>query len=170
VLNLFFPASAPFLIKFACYLLPAAAVNALFAWWMQRSYPGGWRAIWREHHPILMVFLWSTLIVLSTLLVGPWTFNFVVLAHFVGWYLYALRKLRTIPAAARAAPAEPLRWMRTTPAGFNLLHLGLTVVVVALIAVSTYLFRGQGWLDMLVSGPSFYYWTVLHVSLSFYPR
>ncbi len=170
VLNMFFPASVPFLTKFACYLVPVLMLNGLLYLWMERMYPGGWRAIWHDHHPILMVFLWSTGIVLATLVVGPWTFNFVVLAHFVGWYLFALRKLETVPAAARAPVSRPLSWMRTTQAGFKTLHLGLTAVVIVLIAVSTYVFGKNTWLDSVVGGPSFYYWTVLHVSLSFYPR
>lgn len=170
VLNLVFPASVPFLIKFAWYLLPVLAINAGLYYWLERRYPGGWRAIWQDHHPILMVFLWSTVIVLATLLVGAWTFNFVVLAHFVGWYLFSLRKLETLPPSARATPRQPLRWMRTTRAGFMTLHLGLAAVVAGLIAIATYKFGNTGTLEAIVGGPSFYYWTVLHVSLSFYPR
>jgi hypothetical protein len=170
VLNLVFPASVPFLIKFACYLVPVLACNAVLFLWLDRTYPGGWRAIWREHHPLLMVFLWSTGIVFATLFVGPWTFNFVVLAHFVGWYLFALRKLENVPTASRSTIARPLAWARTTQSGFKTLHLGLAVTVAVLIALATYVFQNRSWLEVFVSGPSFYYWTVLHVSLSFYPR
>ena len=60
--------------------------------------------------------------------------------------------------------------MRTTQAGFKTLHLGLAVVVIIAIAISTYVFQCRNWMDVVVGGPSFYYWTVLHVSLSFYPR
>lgn len=170
VLNLFFPASLPFLTKFAIYLVPVLLFNgALFAWF-SRAYPGGWRAIWQDHHPLLVVFLISTGIIFATLLVGPWTFNFVVLAHFVGWYFFALRKLDQIPPEKAAPASRPLAWMRTTPAGFRMLHLGLAVLVTLLIAVSVYAFGDEGWLSTIVGGPAFYYWTVIHVSLSFYPR
>ena len=170
VLNLFFPASASFLIKFVVYLAPAIAISAVLWWALNRGYPGGWKRIWQDHRPILTVFLLLTAIIFATLLVGPWTFNVVVLAHFVGWYLFALRKLDKIPSDKRAQPSRPMAWMRTTQAGFKFLHLGLAVVVTVLILISVYVYQEKSVLDVFVSGPSFYYWTVIHVSLSFYPR
>jgi hypothetical protein len=170
ILNAFFPASIPFMKKFLTYLLPVMGVNVILSWRLARGYPGGWRAIWRDHHPLLMVFLISTGIVLGTLLVGPWTFNYVVLVHFVGWYLFAIRKLETVPPDKRASANHPLAWMRTSVAGFRVLHLGLAVLVTVLIAISVYVFKNKSWMDILIGGPSFYYWTVIHVSLSFYPR
>lgn len=170
VLNTFFPASLPFLARFAMYLIPIMGFNLAMFWLVARRTPGGWPAVWRQHHPILVVFLGSTGIVLATLFVGPWTFNYVVLAHFVGWYLFAIRKLRNAPPRTDASPARPLLWVRTTVPGFQFLHLGLALVVTALIAVSVYGLHMQGPLEAIVGGPSFYYWTVIHVTLSFYPR
>ena len=170
VLNLFFPASASFLIKFIAYLAPAVLISVVLWWVLNRGYPGGWSRIWQDHKPILTVFLLSTLIIFATLLVGPWTFNVVVLAHFVGWYFFALRKLENVPPEKRAKPSQPMAWMRTTQSGFKFMHLGLAAVFTVLILISVYVYQGQGILDTFVGGPSFYYWTVLHVSLSFYPR
>ncbi len=60
--------------------------------------------------------------------------------------------------------------MRTTKAGFTWLHLGLAVIVVVLVGISTYAFGKQGVLESIVGSKSFYYWTIMHVTLSFFPR
>lgn len=170
VLDLFFPASWPFLVKFVTYLIPALIVSVGIAWALNRDYPGGWRAIRRDHRPILTIFTVSGLIILATLVVGPWTFNFVVLAHFVAWYLFALRKLKRVPAEKRAGISHPLSWVRTTTTGFRTLHLGLAAIVAALIMVSVYVFERGDVLQYALGRPAFYYGAVMHVTLSFYPR
>jgi hypothetical protein len=62
------------------------------------------------------------------------------------------------------------KWMRTTERGFTVLHLGMAAAVVLLIAISTYAFGKTGPLEALVGSKSFYYWTIIHVTLSFFPR
>jgi hypothetical protein len=51
----------------------------------------------------------------------------------------------------------------------NGLHLRLAVMVV-LVAVSTYAFGKQGALEAVVGSKSFYHWTIMQVTLSFFPR
>ena len=60
--------------------------------------------------------------------------------------------------------------MRTTRRGFITLHIGLAVVVALLIAVNVYGYGRQGPLDLILGSKGFYYWTVMHVTLSFLPR
>lgn len=164
-----FPASWPYPLWFAITFLPMLAI-ALFA--MRRiasRFDDGLRGMWRMHWPLLSVFAISTGIILVALFSGPWTFNFVVLMHFVGWYLFGRYSLNKRP------PAQPPRrgtwqWMRTTRLGFTVLHMGLAVVFIALVGVSVYVYGKQGALDLLFGSKTFYYWTIMHVTLSFFPR
>lgn len=163
-----FPASWPYAVRFASTFGPMVliAIGALIV--IARQFPEGWRGFWQAHRPILTVFLGSTGIILIALASGPWTFNAVVLMHFVGWFIFGRYML------AQRPPKEPPRgwwlWMRTTPQGFSVLHIGLAVVTAALIAVSTYAFGKTDWLEFVVGSKVFYFWTIMHVTLSFYPR
>jgi hypothetical protein len=44
------------------------------------------------------------------------------------------------------------------------------VVVVLLAAVSTYAFGKNSVLELALGSKVFYYWTIMHVTLSFFPR
>ena len=43
-------------------------------------------------------------------------------------------------------------------------------VTIAVVALSVYGYGKAGVLETIVGSKSFYYWTILHVTLSFYPR
>ena len=91
-----------------------------------------------------------------------------MLGHFVGWYIFALYLIGKHPP--KEPPKSWFAWMRTTRKGFMTLHLGLAAIVTVLIAISVYGFGKEGILETIVGSRSFYYWTVLHVTLSFLPR
>ena len=64
-------------------------------------------------------------------------------------------------------------WVRTTQTGFQTLHLGLLVVLMAIGVVWAYAFHNDAahhamW--VLVSRDAFPYWTIMHVTVSFTPR
>jgi len=168
ILQNFFPANWPFVLKLGSMFIPMA----LMALWaiarIARSFPDGLAGLWRVHRPILAVFLISVVIILVALISGPWTFNVVVLMHFVGWYFFALFLIDRHP------PQAPTRgwwaWLRTTRHGFMTLHLGLAALVTVLIAISVYGFGKNCWLEAIVGSKNFYYWTIMHVTLSFLPR
>jgi hypothetical protein len=164
-----FPAKWNYVLRFASTFLPMVAVAWFAMWRIARVFPDGLAGLWRMHKPILVVFTIATGIILIALPTGPWTFNAVVLMHFVAWYIFGRNSL------ARRVPADPPRtgswkWMRTTRAGFTWLHLGLAVIVVGLVAYSTYANGKSGALEQIVGSRSFYYWTIMHVTLSFFPR
>jgi len=133
-----------------------------------RRFPDGLAGLWRVHRPIVAIQIVSLGIVLIALLTGPWTFNIVVLMHFVGWYFFALFLINRYPP--KEPPKGVWQWMRTTRPGFMTLHLGLAALVTLLIAVDMYHFGKQSWLDVVVGSKNFYYWTIMHVTLSFLPR
>lgn len=164
-----FPANWSYATRFASTFLPMVAVAWFALWRISRVFPDGLAGLWRMHKPILFVFLCSTGIILIALGTGPWTFNAVVLMHFVAWYIFGRRSLQSRPPAGPPATGS-WKWMRTTPQGFTWLHLGLAVVVVALVAYSTYATGKSDVLEHIVGSKSFYYWTIMHVTLSFFPR
>lgn len=164
-----FPASWSYLARFASTFLPMVGIAAFALWRIAAVFPDGLRGLWETHKPILTVFLIATGIILIALVSGPWTFNAVVLMHFVAWYLFGRRSL------AKRPPADPPKpgtwtWMRTTRAGFTWLHLGLTAIVIAFVAYSAYATGKSGLVENIVGSKSFYYWTIMHVTLSFFPR
>jgi hypothetical protein len=167
-LALIFPAQWPYAWRFFSLLIPVVIFGVIALRRTSRVFPDGVRGLWRVHYPIMFVFTVSTGIVLLALFSGPWTFNAVVLMHFVAWYIFARVNL------ARRPPAQPpqstWQWMRQTKTGFTVLHIGLAVVVTLLVALSAYGFGKEGWLELIVGSKAFYYWTIMHVTLSFFPR
>jgi hypothetical protein len=167
-LDAMFPADWPYALRFAATFLPMLAVAVFAVSRIARKFEGGLRGLWAAHSPILTIFAISMGIILVALVSGPWTFNFVVLMHFVGWYLFGRASMRKRPPAT--APTGWWHWMRTTEKGFTVMHLGLAAIVTILVALSVYGFGKTGVLDAVLGSKTFYYWTIVHVTLSFFPR
>lgn len=168
IMENFFPASWPFVLRLGIMFVPMLLISVFAILRMGRRFPGGLPNLWRVHRPILTIFSISLVIILASLIGGPWTFNIVVLMHFVGWYIFALFLMDHRPPAR--PPRGVWQWMRTTRQGFMTLHLGLAALVTILIAVSIYGFGKDCWLEPIVGSKNFYYWTIMHVTLSFLPR
>ena len=154
--------------RLALGILPAAAA-AFFAWryrrlW-QRENLGRVTDFARANRPILVVFAGALAILL-----GQKGFAIVTL-HVACWYVFALHQLRK-------RPASPVRrfswsWLRATPQGFNLLHVGLAALLVAGGTVWAYVFRNDpsiAPMRVLLAPVSFQYWTIVHVTASFAGR
>ena len=138
-----------------------------------------WRAAglgpFRSHvlanRPIYTVFAGTILIVLLGVF-PAWNVKALVILHVTGWYVFTLRVLRQRPAKA-AAPLGTWQWLRATPAGFNVLHLGTLAIVAAALAVWVYGFAGDPGITPLWAAldvDHFPIWTLLHVTVSFRPR
>jgi hypothetical protein len=168
LLSQMFPASWPYVLRFASTFVPMVLIAVFALRRIARRFPDGLHGLWRTHRPILTVFMVSTGIILIALCSGPWTFNFVVLMHFVAWYLFGRYSLGSRP------PQTPVKgwweWMRRTKTGFTVLHLGLAAIVVVLAGVETWVFGKQSPMEAIIGSKSFFYWTIMHVTLSFYPR
>ncbi|MBK8913255.1 MAG: hypothetical protein IPM64_01410 [Phycisphaerales bacterium] len=168
-LSAMFPADWPYAMRFLATVGPMALIAVYALWRISRRFEDGLTGLWRVHRPILTVFLISTGIILVALASGPWTFNFVVLMHFVGWYLFGRYSLGRRPAPPEVRPWT-WNWMRGTRTGFTVLHLGLAAVFVGLLAISTYGFGKEDVLELVIGSKAFFYWTIMHVTLSFFPR
>lgn len=164
-----FPASWPYAVRFLSFIVPMTLIAIFALWRIALQFENGLAGLWKMHRPILTVFLIGTGIILVALVSGPWTFNLVVLMHFVGWYLFGRHSLASRPPTT---PVQPWtwQWCRTTRTGFTVLHLGLAGIVVALLAVSTYVFGKQDGIETIMGSKTFFYWTIMHVTLSFFPR
>lgn len=136
---------------------------------LMRKFPGGWVGFYHDNKPILLVLLYSVLIILASPLLGAWIYNLLILSHFVGWYFYASRRLATIPRQpARAGGVW--KWFRGSIVGFQRLHLGAAAVFLLVILLNYFFLPANGMVETLFSANAFYYWTVIHVTISFAPR
>jgi hypothetical protein len=95
----------------------------------------------------------------------------IVLWHVVEWLVFSVHQAGR---REREAP-PPTTWLgraKGTRSGFLRLHLGLSAVVFVLLLVWTYgtASSASSPLWFLVSHEAFFYWTIMHVTLSFYPR
>lgn len=125
----------------------------------------------RRHRPLVVVMLGVYAVFFASIaLTGR--FYALVATHVVIWYVFTLRRLADATPAAAPRPWT-LRWMRTTVVGFNALHLGLLVLLAGAAAVHAFAFgndRSATWLQVTVSRDAFPYWTLVHVTLSWFPR
>lgn len=177
-----FPADWPFAVAFLSTFLPLAALATYSFYTIQSRQPGGFAGLVLSHAPLVRVIGGTMLIMLAGMLVGPWTFNLVILMHFVAWFEYSTVRIRALPPDLRksASPRQPLNWFKTSLGGFCFFHIGLSVFFLALIVVNHYILRRtpirvgeQNWanpLELLFSANNLYYWTIAHVTLSFFPR
>ncbi len=128
----------------------------------------------RAHRAIYRVLGGSLLLVLIGW-VTTGRSHVIVILHVTAWYVFILRQLRL--RAADPAVSRPGRftwqWLRTTPAGFNLLHLGSFAILFLAAGIWVYAFRSDPSLTPLwatLDVDNFRYWTLIHVTLSLRPR
>jgi len=92
----------------------------------------------------------------------------LILFHVVAWYIFASHQLKRHPH--KTPPSNWWLWMRTTPAGFKTLHIGMVVVLMAIGLLWTLVLGQSPYLKWLLAPESFLYWTIMHITVSFVPR
>jgi hypothetical protein len=148
----------------------AALLNLLRLW--RRSGEGSLPGHFQRHRPIYTVFGGSLLLVLLGGLITRHN-HVIVILHVTAWYVFYLRLLRRRPAPLTAPPRYSWSWLRGTPTGFNVLHLGTLLVLLTTAAIWVYAFRSDPTLTLLwvtLDVENFQYWTLMHVTMSFYSR
>lgn len=121
--------------------------------------------------PLLRVYAAIFLILTLGSTLGSVGLNIVILIHVCTWLVYTQRRLAEASAGkerARNAVAGVWVWLRSTPAGFLTLHLGLTALVLALMVLRVYAWERSGWISSAVAGSSFPYWGLMHISMAFW--
>ncbi len=158
-------------------LMPYLKLTLLFGWpilliclvktWRAiRRFPGG--RVWHDNRPIFLVLVSASLIFLASPILGVWTFHLLILTHFVGWYLFASRRFAALPKQ-RTLNDGLWKWIRGSVVGFQTLHVGVAILFFALILIS-FLFPSLTLLTVMVNSKAFYYWNLIHVTISFAPK
>jgi hypothetical protein len=129
-----------------------------------------WRAYLATHRPIVFVYVGAYVVLFAGMALTGRMYA-IVAVHVLIWWVFALRQMAKRPASPRPR-ALTWRWFRDTPLGFNVLHAGVLVAVVAAAAVWAFAFRNDPRIPAmkLLSKEAFPYWTLMHVSLSWVPR
>lgn len=131
------------------------------------------------HGPVVRVLAASVALTLGSGLLGLWLIDVVILMHFVSWFVFTTEKLRRPVPPGRPGSWSLVEWLRGTRPGFWTLHGGISVAVLGLIVFNHHVLRGQplAWAGFTLSNPfgvlsadAFYYWTIVHVTLSLVPR
>jgi len=143
---------------------------------LARSDPGGLRGALSRVRPLAVVYAVGYLVLLVGMALTGRLYGIVVL-HVCVWYGFVARRLASDEREGRGPDPRPRvaswAWFRTTAAGFHALHLG---VVFGLIAVAAAWALGSGndadvpIVPLLVSRTAFPFWTITHVTLSWFPR
>jgi hypothetical protein len=121
----------------------------------------------RRHAPLFRIYLALVLVNIAGLAITG-RGSTLALLHVCVWYVFLCHTLAERPPDASGARWWP--WLRGTVGGFRVMHHGLVVLLVGLGIVWVYALEQQGALEFLLSPRAFYYWTIVHITLSFLPR
>ena len=126
----------------------------------------------RAYRPILLVSGGITLFILVEVLIQGRSRALVTL-HVTAWYVFVMYQLRRRPPPVPAPSRLSWAWMRSTPRGFTLLHVGLAALALLGCAVAAYGYRNDAslrWFQLVLSRDAFPYWTIMHITISFVPK
>lgn len=145
-------------------------------WWAwSRAEAAGMFTTLRRHAPMAIVYGLFLTVLLAGALAGA-VLEAIVLWHVLEWFLFGTRQAARAEAARKAGPESggpPRGWLaraKGTRSGFLTLHLALSAAVFAIMLVWAYTQHRKGPLGAVVSPAAFYYWTIFHVTVSFFPR
>lgn len=148
-------------------LVALAVALAFFRRVWRAAFPQPLREILRQHRPMVLVFAGSISVLAISAIAGA-SGDAIILLHVCSWYVFTMHQLRKrVPAVA------PRRfswaWIRSTPGGFNFVHVGSFIVFLIAGAVWAYGFRNDPSIEafaVTVGRDLFPYWTILHVTVS----
>jgi hypothetical protein len=146
--------------------LVACCLGGACAWSVRRFLrfgPGDADRFLTEHRPLVVVYacLLGVLVVSAPL----GSIGFVVLLHVARWLIFVHGQLRGRPAPR---VRHPWTWLRSTPAGFLVLHLGLALVLLVLMAARVHAWGRAGFPSEALAAGSFCYWALMHICMSFW--
>jgi len=152
---------------------PSAAIAILAYWRSARVAGAGLLAVIRRDRALWSVYgLLCAVFVVSTVVGGK--LSTIVLIHLVSWWAFTTRELaqpNRSSAAVAATGAGLWQKTRTTQTGFQTVHGMLVAVFLCLLVLYTHDSAGMqgGVFDYILTQNAFFYWTVMHVTLSLFP-
>ncbi len=154
-------------VGMAPLVIPAAAFHYTLKHYARRLGFAGVGQMVETYKPLFRVIIGVVLVLGLAMLITQRIYP-LVMFHVVAWYIFASHQL------ARFRPKTPPRgwwaWMRTTPEGFKTLHIGLFVFMMVLGLLWTFAFDHTVYLHWVLSPAAFFYWTIIHITVSFVPR
>jgi hypothetical protein len=126
-------------------------------------------AMVRRDRPLWCVYGLIVLIIIGSTQIGGRQ-NALVLIHFAAWWIFVSVNLARNATLGRFHWRRAWNYARTTQPGFQVFHGALVLAVLVLLLLYTH--NGQlrgGVLDYCLTLDAFYYWTVMHVTISLFP-
>lgn len=154
--------------------LPVALLLAVSAWsvaTLVRDSGLSIGGLLARDRPIWVVYAGILLVIAGTSALGGKSYS-IVLLHVSAWWVFATVGLRAYGKTAGVRDLGLLTWFRTTQRGFQTLHIGLTILCVVAAFLWAYRFgMADGHvLSWIGDRDAFYYWTIVHVTVSFVPK
>jgi hypothetical protein len=123
------------------------------------------RGVLAGHLPLLLVFGGILLVLVFGSMFGSTGLNLIILVHVTAWLVFIHYQLSKRPAKEVRGLWQ---WLRGTPTGFLLLHLGVMLLVLVLMAVRVHVWQRVGVVSELLASRTFTYWGLMHISMSFW--
>ncbi len=181
-IDLLLPTQWPKAAKVLVLASPFVLAASLPLWRIQAQYPGGIVRLLRSHRPLTFIIGGTFVMAASTVFLGAWIFDVLILMHFVGWYIFAVDGILKAPAQQRRLITwrTPDAWIHKNLTGFTVFHGGLALLFLFAIAFNHWVLALRPWLPightlhnpitLFLGVHTFYYWTLAHLVIGFMPR
>jgi Ca2+/Na+ antiporter len=146
-------------------LVAACAWSWRQTWRLGVNAHGDGRLFLQAHAPLLWVYAGLGLVLMVGSLLGSTGLNLVIIIHVAAWLVFIRHQLAARPLACTW---NLWTWLRSTPAGFLTLHVGLTLFFLVLFAMRVYVWQRIGFVSQLLASDSFCYWSLMHISMAFW--
>jgi hypothetical protein len=131
--------------------------------WLGVPLYGSVRRMVAAHLPLFLVYGGLLAILILGSLLGTTGLNFIILIHVSVWMVFIHHQLGKRPARSRGGLWT---WLRATPTGFLVLHIGVAIGFLTLMAIRVYVWQRTGLVSDLLAGRNFCYWGLMHISMS----
>jgi hypothetical protein len=148
----------------------ALACAACIGWVKQRT-GLSLAALYHRDRPLWMVYFTIPIFVLAMAPIGV-KGRSIVLLHVSAWWVFVSFNMARSGKKSGIQKLGLGGWLRETQTGFQTLHIVLTLLVLAAMFSWVYQFDSsdQNILSWVAKPESFYYWTIVHITVSFVPK